>query len=291
VPPPATATTNVSSGAGTSPGSSQTAGSTQGPATTARAPTQADRRFPSGFQIKNDRFWSYFTARGGASTFGHPISREFRFLGFPVQFFQGHVLQQMPDGSVAVMNLLQDGLMPATRINGSTFPSADQALIDGAPSVSAPGYGERIVQFTREHAPNQLNDRPVRFFDTFNGTVDMATAFPNGDGSPSLLPLINLEVWGTVVSAPLADPANHDFVYQRFQRSIMHYRHSCQCTERVLLADWFKSVITGQNLPPDLGEEMAGSPFIHQYDNRQPLGLARPQELLDTDMRDAFEPE
>jgi len=197
----------------------------------------------------------------------------------------------MPDGSVAVMNLLQEGLMPATRINGSTFPAADPALTEGAPSVNDPGYAEKIVQFTREHAPNQFNGLPVRFFDTFSGTVDMATAFPDGNGSPALLPLINLEVWGTVLSAPQTDPANADFVYQRFQRSIMHYRKSCQCTERILLAEWFKSVITGQNLPPDLAEDMATSRFIQQYDNRQPSGLARPQELPDTDMHDAFEPD
>ena len=152
-----------------------------------------------------------------------------------------------------------------------------------------PNNAGPIVDFTRRHAPNELNGRPVRFFDTFTSAVDLATAFPAGGGDRSLLPLLNLEVWGAVTSRPMVDPTNPSFVYQRYQRSIMHYREECGCTERVLLADWFKTVITGQGLPGDLAQDMAGSPFLRQYDNNQPDGLARPSELPSTNMRFAFE--
>src|SRR6266540_1662474 len=77
--------------------------------------TLSDGRFFSqtGFRVDNDRFWEYFQLRGGVRTFGYPISRTFSFLGFTVQFFQGHIMQLQADGrSVATMNLLQEGLMP-----------------------------------------------------------------------------------------------------------------------------------------------------------------------------------
>jgi hypothetical protein len=119
--------------------------------------------------------------------------------------------------------------------------------------------------------------------------VDLATAFPGGGGSASLLPLLNLEIWGVPTSRPQADPSNAGFIYQRFQRSIMHYQTSCRCTERILLADWFRTVITGQGLPGDLAADMALSPFYLQYDNNQANGVARPAQLPNTDMRFAFE--
>ncbi|MDP8922066.1 MAG: hypothetical protein M3O34_04220, partial [Chloroflexota bacterium] len=178
---------------------------------------------------------------------------------------------------------------PATHVNGSTFPAPDPAVIAETPRVTDPNYAREIVEFTRQNAPNQFNGRPVRFFDTFVNTVDPAAAFPGTTPDPALLPLLNLEIWGAVTSRPMADPSNPDFVYQRFQRGIMHYRQDCGCTERILLADWFKTVITGQGLPSDLAADMAGSPFLRQYDNRQPNGVARPAELPNTDMRFAFE--
>jgi hypothetical protein len=122
-------------------------------------------------------------------------------------------------------------------------------------------------------------------------TVDLATAFPGGGGNPALLPLLNLEIWGVTTSRPLADPANASFIYQRFQRSIMHYQGSCRCTERILLANWFKTVITGDGLPSDLAEQMAGTPFIRQYSPGSPNGLARPGELSSTNMTNAFTPD
>lgn len=248
--------------------------------------------FPeTGFCIRNPAFLDYFNTRGGTRSFGPPISTEFTFLGFRVQFFQGHIMQLMPDGRVATMNLLQEGLMPATRVNTSTFPPNDAGIQASTPQVGEAGYADRVVEFMRQNAPNQFNNRPVRFFDTFMSTVDLATAFPGGGGNPSLLPLLNLEIWGVVTSRPAADPANAGFIYQRTQRSIMHYQESCQCTERILLALWFKTVITGDGLPADLAGDMANSPYIRQYSPGSPGWLARPAALPNTDMTNAFTPD
>lgn len=276
-----------------------TPGPTSPTATPTRQPQPApppgnvprDERYFSntGFRISNDRFWEYYNLRGRHNSFGYPISREFTFMGFTVQFFQGHILQLRPDGSVGSMNLLQEDIMPATRVNGSTFPANDPQLTGSAPQVGSPTYATDVVEFTRRNAPNDFNGRPVRFFDRFMGTVDLATAFPGGGGNASLLPLLNLEIWGVPTSRPQVDPSNSGFIYQRFQRSIMHYQESCQCTERILLADWFRTVLTGQGLPGDLSADMATSPFYLQYDNSQENGVARPAQLPNTNMRFAFE--
>ena len=245
----------------------------------------------TGFCISNPAFQNYFDSRGGVSTFGYPISREFLFLGFRVQFFQGHIMQLQPNGSVATMNLLQEGLMPVTRVNGSTFPGEDPELIAAAPSPTQPNYADRVVEFVRQNAPNEFNGQPVRFFDTFLSTVNLATAFPGGGGDQALLPLLNLEIWGVPTSRPLADPNNGGFIYERYQRSIMHYRDVCRCTERILLASWFKTVITGEGLPTDLAEQMVGTRFYHQWAPNAERWLARPAELPNSDLTLAFVPE
>ena len=68
----------------------------------------------------------------------------------------------------------------------------------------------------------------------------------------------------------------------------MHYDASCLCTQGLLLADYFKSIITGQNLPPDLDVEARSSIYYKQYDPSKPLWIARPQELTDSDLTNAF---
>jgi hypothetical protein len=244
------------------------------------------RFFPStGFGIHNDAFWEYFNARGGVTTFGFPISREFQFLGRTTQFFQRQIMQVAADGSVQTANLLDAELMPYTRINGSVFPGEDAALKDQTPPVGSPDYATAIAQFIEQNAPETWNGLPVGFWTTFRTTV------PEDAVPPNLLTLANLEIWGAVTSPPAYDPSNQGFVYQRYQRSIMHYRQDCQCTEGLLMAEWFKTIITGDSLPPDLAAQAQGSRFYLQYNNAQPLGLNRPDALPDTDMRFAFEPD
>ena len=242
------------------------------------------------FAIANQSFWDYYQKRGGVRTFGYPISREFTLNGFRVQLFQRRMLQLQPNGSVSTMNLLDSGLMPYSSFNFSVVPSADPALTSTAPPISDPNYSQKAIDFVRANTPDQWNGLQVNFLHTFLSTVRYGDAFPNGDGNPGLVPLLNLELWGLPTSRPAYDPANHNFVYQRFQRGIMHYDSSTGLTQGLLLGDYFKSILTGQGLPADVKAEAASSPFYQQYDPNTQKGPLRPDELAATDLTDAFRP-
>ncbi|MCL4531602.1 MAG: NHL repeat-containing protein, partial [Actinobacteria bacterium] len=230
----------------------------------------------TGFRIDNDVFWDYFNKRGGLRTFGYPVSRTFRFQGFTVQFFQRGILQLGPDGTARTLNLLDSGLMPYTRINGSTFPAPDQSLAVAAPVAGTPDYDVRVQEFIRNFAPNQFEGMSVNFFQAFQNTVTLQDAFPGGGGNPSLLPLLNLELWGLPTSRPQRDPNNGNFVYLRFQRGIMHFDATTGATQGLLLGDYLKAIITGQNLPADLAAQAAGSVFYRQYNPSNPNWVDRP---------------
>lgn len=245
----------------------------------------------TGFRVA-DIFRDYYDKRGGARTWGYPVSRLFLFQGRQVQFFQGAVFQTTPWGGVARLNLLDGGFMPYTQINFSSLPPVDEELYRNAPQVGEEEYATRAMEFVRANAPDQWEGLPVNFLHTFLTTVRYEDAYPVGEGHAELMDLMNLEVWGVPTSKPMRDPNNANFVYQRFQRGIMHFDASTGATtQRMLLGDYFKGVMGGQEIPADLEEAAVGSPFYHQYDRSRPLHLARPVELPDTDLTDAFEPE
>ncbi|HEX2922922.1 MAG TPA: hypothetical protein VHS28_02710 [Chloroflexota bacterium] len=253
-------------------------------------PASAARTFPeTGFTVTNDKFLDYFDHRGGARVLGFPVSREFDFVGTRVQFFQRAVLQQTANGGVALLNILDGGLMPYTHINGSTFPAPDPAVTAGAPSSSAPNYADLAIAFVKANAPDNWQGMNTNFYKTFASTVSMQDAFPNGGGSDGLLALINLEIWGLPTSKPTMDPANSNFVYLRFQRGIMHFDKTTGLTQGILLADYMKSLITGQNLPGDLAAEAKDSSLYLQYNNNIVGGINRPEALPATNMFAAFE--
>ncbi len=247
----------------------------------------ADPRFFSqtGYRIDNDAFWSFFQARGSVDTFGYPVSRTFTLDGFQVQIFQREVMQLQQDGGVQTLNLLDQGLMPYTRINGSVFPAPDPTVVSATPTVSDPNYEADILTFVQNQAPDTWNGQQVNFFTTFSNTV---TAQDTPDSDPALLPGFDLQIWGAPTSQPANDPTNNNFVYQRFQRGIMHYDQGCGCTQGLLLADYFKSILTGQNLPADLAQEASGSKYFKQYAPGQPMSIARPAALPNSDLTNAF---
>jgi N-acetylmuramoyl-L-alanine amidase len=259
------------------------------PPTSVSAQAQDARLFPqTGYRVGDDAFWTYFRRRGGVRNFGYPVSNPFTLQGFRVQIFQRAILQQQPDGSVAIANVLDDGLLPYTAINGSAFPAADPELIRRQPQVGERDYHARALQFVKENAPDTWQDQKVNFFQTFVGAVRSDEAFPEGGGSDGLLLGFNLEIWGLPTSKPTADPTNAGFVYQRFQRGIMHYDAACGCTQGLLLADYLKSILTLRNLPPDLAAQARRSPFYGQLDPALPRWLKRPADLPATDLTDAF---
>ena len=228
----------------------------------------------------------FFQHRGSIRTFGYPVSRLFKLDGFPVQIFQREVMQLWPDGSVHTLNLLDAGLLPYTKINGSTFPAPDVSVINSTPTPSDPAYATKIVQFVLDQAPDTFLGEPVNFARTFSSTVSAQDA---PDAPDSILPLFDLDVWGAPTSHPAQDPNNFNFIYQRFQRGIMHYDKGCGCTQGLLLADYLKSVITGQNLPTDLQAQVQTSKYYRQYAPGKPGSVARPTELVGSDLTNAFD--
>lgn len=253
----------------------------------------ADRRYfeTTGYRVNLDGFWDYFNRRGGLRTFGYPISREFTFQGFAVQLFQRGALQQNRDGRVSTLNLLDPGLMPYNRINGSSFPPAQKNLLDGAPSPTDPNYAARAIDYVRTFVPDSWDGKPVNFLKSYMGTARYEDAFPEGGAPQGLVPLLNLELWGLPTSHPAYDPANRDFIYQRFQRGILHYDAATGTTQGLLLGEYLKAIITGQKLPSDLDSQANGSPLLRQYSHNGPGHLAHPAALTGSNITDAFEPE
>jgi len=98
-----------------------------------------------------------------------------------------------------------------------------------------------------------------------------------------------LEMWGMPTSPPAYDVNNRNFIYQRFQRGIMHYDKSSGATQGLLLADYVKSIMTLQNLPPDLDDQAKKSPLYGQFSPKSSLMLSRPNELPGSDLTGAFE--
>jgi hypothetical protein len=252
---------------------------------------QTTRFFPeTGYAIEDPLFLDFFVKRGGIHTFGYPVSREFTFLGFPVQVFQRAIMQRDPRGHVQLLNLLDTDLFPYVQVNGAAFPGVDATLTRTAPPVGSPDYGAAILRWIERVSPDSWQGMPVAFHQSFLDTVSPRAAFPSGHADPALMAGFDLEVWGVPTSAPTYDPRNHGVVYQRFQRGILQFDARCGCTQGILLADYFKDILLGKNLPADLLAAAKTSPFFAQYDSSRPGWVARPNQLPDTDLTRAFEP-
>jgi hypothetical protein len=237
--------------------------------------THDDRYFAeTGYRIDDDGIWSYFNARGRVPVFGFPVSRTFTLLGCHVQIFQRQVAQNCAGRDVGLMNLLDPDVFPYDHVNGSQLPPPDPALKAETPAVGSTGYATAIVDFIHANAPNTFDSLAVAFGQTFFGSAN---------------PLISLEVWGAPISEPRQDPSNTNFVYQRFQRGVMHYDATTGKTQALLLADYLKDILRGRDLPDDLAAAARGSKYFAQYCPASPGWLCRPADLPATDLTFAFE--
>ncbi|HUR04596.1 MAG TPA: hypothetical protein VM347_18775, partial [Nonomuraea sp.] len=99
---------------------------------------------------------------------------------------------------------------------------------------------------------------------------------------------ISADVWGAPTSRATYDRNSPRVIYQRFQRGVMRFDMDCGCTQAVNVADYFKALLTGDSLPDDLASEAAQSPFLRQYAPGLPGSIARPEQLPDSDLTDAF---
>jgi hypothetical protein len=248
-----------------------TAAPTAGPGATAPPMAHDERYFTqTGYRIDSDQVWGFFNDNGAVSTFGFPVSRMMTFLGCPVQMFQALIIQICGNGPPALINMLDPDIFPYTQVNGSTFPPADPTMKANTPPVDSPTYSTDIVTFVNANVPDTWNGKQVNFLQTFNN-------------------LGGLTIWGAPISQPSADPANANFVYQRFQRGIMHYDATQNITQRILLADYLKAIMINQNVPPDLLAQSQNSRFFNQYCPGQAMWLCRPADLGGTDLTFAFE--
>ena len=248
-----------------------------------------DAFFPeTGYRLADERFAVYFHARGAVPTFGYPTSRRFFLLNTQVQFFQRHVMQLHGNGQVSLLNLLDAELLPFTHFGDLTIPPASPVLALGAPIPGSETYADDASRFIAASVPNDWQEYPVGFLDAF-----LAPGRAAGTPDPILQVLIGLELYGFPTSTPAVDPNNTSFVYQRFQRTVLHYDASSGTTQPMLLADALKSVITGRGASPALlaQAEAAGSALVGQYNPARPLWLLRPEALPGSDLTAAFEPE
>jgi hypothetical protein len=268
-PPPTATPTAAASPTGTAT-VVPTATSTAQPAPTVTHDAQYYAQ--TGFRV-DDQAVQFFQSRGAVDTFGYPISRLFTFLGCPVQMFQRLVIQLCPGQGAAVMNTLDPEIFPYTRVNGSVFPGPDDALKAKTPPVSSPTYSTDILPFVQANTPDTFNGQPVNFWQTFQARG-------------------GLEILGTPISNPQADPSNSNFIYQRFQRVILHYRAGIG-TEPLLLADYLKQIMLGPgapNLPPDLQQQASSNTkFFAQYCKGGTRWICRPNDLPGSDLTFAFE--
>jgi hypothetical protein len=244
-----------------------------------------DERYFSetGYRVDDDGIWSYFGARGRVPVFGFPVSRTFLLLGCRVQIFQRQLAQSCSGHGIALMNLLDPDIFPYERVNGSRLPPPDPGMKAETPSVGSPAYGPEIVDFVRSNAPDNFEGQPVGFARTFFGQNTPALAVADN-------PLINLEVWGAPISRPWRDPGNSNFVYQRFQRGVMHFDATTGRTQGLLLADYVKAILRGRDLPSDLAQAAQASKYFKQYCPTSAHSLCRPADLPATDLTFAFEP-
>jgi hypothetical protein len=241
-------------------------------------PVAHDERYFSqtGYRVDDDAIWSYFRARGGVEEFGLPVSRSFVLLGCRAQIFQRQVAQVCSGQSAGLMNLLDPDIFPYDHVNGSVLPGPDADVKARTPVPSAASYGAAIIDFVRSTAPDVFEGQPVGFTKTFFGF--------SADN-----PLINLEVWGAPISRPQRDPGNNNFIYQRFQRGIMHFDQTTGRTQGLLLADYLKAIIRDRELPADLRAQAKSSRFFAQYCPTSPASVCRPNDLPATDFTYAFE--
>jgi hypothetical protein len=242
----------------------------------------------TGYRISSPAMLDYFQHHGGVRTLGYPVSSEFPLLGQRVQLFQRAMLQVDADDNVQAANILSSDILPITHIDGLSLPAEDPDILAAAPSPDAPDYAAQALAFINVYVPDTWNGLPVNFQQTFLNTVTCADAFGSDDCDPNALPTLDLQMWGLPTSLPQSDPLNSDFVYQRFQRGIMHFSRVSGLTQGLLLGDWLKRVMIGVDLSPDLNTEVRQSRFFAQYAPSRPLALDRATDLPNTSLAQAF---
>jgi hypothetical protein len=261
----------------------------------------------TGFSVVNDDIWVYYHRRGGYRTFGPPISRMFVLNGIEMQLFQKGLLQVNTEGAVSVVNLLEAPFLPYDSIGDLLLPPTEEGVIAAAPDPAAPNFGEATQEFVRVIAAESHDGQPTRFYSNFLTTVLFREAFFDGNGDPNLIPGFALEIWGLPTSGasyhivgyeagPPEGPEivpifDRNIVMQRFQRGVMRFDGPDRRTAAVPLGIYLRAVIRAEALPDLAMAASESSPLWAQYNPEAVNWIDRPDELPDTNLVLAFEPE
>lgn len=252
---------------------------------------QAAIFFPeTGYIVSSSPIGQYFAARGGARTFGPPISNEFTLQGARFQIFRDFALREDGAGTVATVDLLGSGAVPTRNIGGRTAPEIDASVIGASPDPGSGDYGAHVQAYIQANAPDIWEGEAVGFHRAFLGTVRFEEAFPSGAGERGLLSGFSQEVWGLPVSRPQRDLADPSVVLLRWERGVMMWRQQTGAVTAAPLGEAFRAILTGEGLSPEQAAAAAaiGSPYLRQADGPHPSGLQRPDALPETAMADAF---
>src|SRR5258708_19584144 len=141
------------------------------------------------------------------------------------------------DGTVSTATTLAPDVLPISHIDGLSLPPADPELLGSAPIVGSDDYTTQALAFINVYVPDTWNGLNVNFQSTFVNSVTCADAFGADPCDQSQLPAFALELWGMPTSLPTTDPLNAEFVYQRFQKGIMHFSRATGITQGLLIAD------------------------------------------------------
>lgn len=277
------------------------------PAPPAVDPTLGSRLFPdTGFAIANDDIWVFYHRRGGRRTFGAPISRQFTLMGSTVQLFERGMLRVDENGGVQPVNLLEDPFLPYESLGDLRLPAVSQFLVETAPD---PASGDLSQEFVRLNAPEDFDGSRTRFYTTFLSTVLFRDAFFDGRGDPNLVPGFDLEIWGLPTSDPgyqvigselvagpdgllrAVDVVDSSTVLLRFQRGVMRHSAADGSTASVPLGGYLRAVLTGQTDNAELVATASASPLWAQYNPGVVDWVDRPDQLPDSNLVLAFEPD
>ncbi len=271
-------------------------------------PTTASRFFTeTGFSIVNDPIWIYYNRRGGYRTFGPPISREFTLMGSQVQLFERALLQVNEQEQVLVLNLLEAPYLPYDALGDLQLPPLEEGVIAAAPDPAAPTFFDASQEFVRVIAAESYDEAPTRFYSTFLTTVLFRDAFFDGNGDPNLVPGFALEIWGLPTSGPsyhivgyepgedetLVPIYDQNVVMQRFQKGVMRFEQlNNRRTAGVPLGIYLRALIRAEALPDlAIAASESGDPLFAQYNPDAVNWIDRPDELPDSNLVLAFEPE
>ena len=164
------------------------------------------------------------------------------------------------------------GLLPYTTMNGSTFPAPDPALTKATPSPNDAEYTAKIIQFVKENAPDSWEGMPGQLR---QDVLDHRLQTPSRTAARPAC--CRCSTCRSGVRRPRSRRATEE---QRLRlpplpAGIMHYDDGCKCTQGLLLGDYLKALITGENLPIDLEAQAQENPLLRQYQNSAGNGLAR----------------